>query len=724
MATAPTPSDQIGAPSPLLEKLAPYTRQVSYVFLGLALLMVGLAVWWMTHPATAPAVEGEVKPGPDYFAPRFLWALVVAVVFVILAVVNFMMEGNPRFTKVEWLRILLMTAFGLLGLSTAVLGIILPLTFGYKSVFAGGLTAWRANKALIAWPILANVGGLLILFLSLQLIRGQERASGLMRRLLYGYNAVLSCLLLLYALVLVNVMAYANVPPFTYLDRIYDWTSSGVYSLSDKSRSLLGSLQEPVKVYVIPQNEIVRRELESLLESVRSANPAMITWETVSRDRNRSTLAKLEEKFRIPEPAGLLVVYGKEDPPLSDFVRLNDMFSKMAAEGGAERFGFAGEGALMKSIDFLASGKAKARVYFLQGHGELDVSDRNPGRPDEGIGILFDQLGKGNYEPKELKFGAETSTVPDDAEVVVIARPKMALPARDIDALRAYLKGDGRKKKGRLIVLLDVVTRDGKMVKTGLEDLVAEYNVRVGDDRVVAVEGFQERNNPVDLEVFASPLANNPLARGFNLDSNRVVLFNFIDARTVTALNEANPAAPRGNYTVDQLILISPNDYTWTETDLSKDPLAVVRDATKNLAGLMAKISRQPLSLAVTVSEPKLGDPMNPHDFRNRENEPRMAVFGDATWVSNYGMSAGGQQGGAGRVRNHLDLFTSTLAWLRGRPDIGTGSGDEFGPPKTRKEVVLNVKQEDTLRVLMLPGTLMILGIFGLGVGVWVVRRR
>src|SRR5204862_5973658 len=111
---------------------------------------------------------------------------------------------------------------------------------------------------------------------------------------------------------------------------------------------------------------------------------------------------------------GVLVVYGKEPNEVFDFIKLTDMFANLDTAGAsrAVQFAFSGENALMKSLDFVTSGKAKAKVYFLQGHGELEVSNRNVGRLDEGMGLLFDELGKGNVEPTELRLGQEETSIP------------------------------------------------------------------------------------------------------------------------------------------------------------------------------------------------------------------------------------------------------------------------------------------------------------------------
>ena len=63
------------------------------------------------------------------------------------------------------------------------------------------------------------------MFASLQLGKGLERQNQNIRRLIYGYNAVMTGLLLLAVLTLVNVLAYAE--PFTrFFGRPFDWTET------------------------------------------------------------------------------------------------------------------------------------------------------------------------------------------------------------------------------------------------------------------------------------------------------------------------------------------------------------------------------------------------------------------------------------------------------------------------------------------------------------------
>src|SRR5262249_31939687 len=139
-------------------------------------------------------------------------------------------------------------------------------------------------------------------------------------------------------------------------------------------------------------------------------------------------------------------------------------------------------------------------IYFTQGNGELDLNDQER-RLDRGLEVLRERLEKANYQVKGLQLvGVDvgkkedarlvvSTVVPEDAAVVVIAGPRNPFPPEALTPLTSYMKpADPKRKPGKLIVLLDVVIRDGQMVQTGLENWLAEYNVEVGNNRLLNVQ--------------------------------------------------------------------------------------------------------------------------------------------------------------------------------------------------------------------------------------------
>src|SRR5262249_41439176 len=175
-------------------------------------------------------------------------------------------------------------------------------------------------------------------------------------------------------------------------------------------------------------------------------------------------------------------------------VKYGDIFERDPSGRGG-RFNFKGEDALMTALNRLEEGKSKSVVYFTQGNGEMDLSDTASGEEGKGLGALRERLQKGNYEVKGLQFSEVadvksknpliviSNRVPDDAEMVVVAGPRMPLPEYALKALRDYMTppaDKSSKKTGKLIVMLDQVLSPSKEpVKTGLEGLLAEFNVKV-----------------------------------------------------------------------------------------------------------------------------------------------------------------------------------------------------------------------------------------------------
>jgi len=648
--------------------------------------------------------------------PAFLIGILLLLFLVGMGIV-FLAPGSGRLGPAERLRFQMLILLGGVGFGLAALGLVLPFSETFNEIITGGLDKWREHR----WALLGIVGpllgGLVLMFVGLQLGRGYERSNALLRRLLYGYNAVVSTLVLLLILLLINILAYVQVRPFSYFSETLDWTASRMYSLNDTTKKVLADLQQPVKVYALLTRGgggLISADVQTLLENSHAVNPRF-TYTFLSRDLNRKEIEELQEKYKIPEPEGLLVVYGPEADAITDFIRRDDLFTQVSSDPtgqGRPSYAFTGENALLNALDFLASNKAKAQVYFTQGNGELDVKSASANRLDEGVGKLFNTLNQGNYELKELRFGPTSEEELKKADVVVIARPRNPFPADALESLRKYLKGDG-KKKGKLVVLMDVqldrTKEPPRMLETGLEGLLAEFNVQVNSDRIINLT----EENPLTAFGFLDPESANPIAKAFTKGGEPTAMFPFVDTRSVQPAQPAQPPgpgqAPSAPYTAEKLVYAYPPQLCFSEKNLLADPVDLAKKVRKDRALFNQVRAREPLAVAVAVTESKAAPMRNPHDFRPRsDQEPVMIVFGDASWISNQGLN-----------QDNTNLFSSCLSWLRGRADLG-----QKIKPAVRPHYDLVVPSQARARLLLLPGALMLLGIAGLACGVWVVRRR
>ena len=77
--------------------------------------------------------------------------------------------------------------------------------------------------------------------------------------------------------------------------------------------------------------------------------------------------------------------------------------------------------------------------------------------------------------------------MPDDAAVVIVAEPQSPLSEPHVAALRKYMNEVRGTRKGKLIVLAGVrFGAKDKVLPTGLESLLQEFNIRVGNQMVLS----------------------------------------------------------------------------------------------------------------------------------------------------------------------------------------------------------------------------------------------
>jgi hypothetical protein len=710
MSNSASASNPPVASEDVFERLAAQRQNIAYVLLGVSAAL-----------AIIPIVNVRLY-GWNSLAV-FIWGTALSLLVLGVGLYHLLTEATgSRHEQADRVRVLALVLLGGLGLLTALLGLSLPFSSqpfsvtDYQEIFAGGVRKWRERDN--AWALTrcgsALLGGLVLMFLGLMQARTFERTRPNLRRLLYGYNAILTSLLLILIVGLINLLPYSGVRPFSYANESLDWTRAGIHSLHPATKNVLEELKQPVKVYVLGSTgDRVAFEMTALLDKCRAIDP-QLSWEQLSRDRNTGAVLELMQKYQLSESEGVLIVYGTEPNTVHDFIKSNDLFEEKRFEEPGRRFVFKGENALLNSLTFLSSGKKKAVVYFTQGNGELDFKDHQANILDKGIGTLIEDLNRINYEARELTVTPDTDKIPDDADIVVVARPRDEYPVKFVTALRDYLKGTNRKdnKKGKLMVLFDVVQRGGTgpLVNTGLEALVGEYGVRVGNDRVINPSIKQQ---PLQLTAYTVSPSKNPIAQAFNNETEGRRRFLFYSARTVTPAN-ANPRAATPP-SAETLMIADSTLLYLIDTDLKATPRGLVQELEeldqRDPQQARSKLTTQP-SLAVTVAEGKTPAPVPNHDFLAKEGQPRMIVFGDATWISNRLE----QQ----VAPSHFNLFASCLSWLAERSDIGTRV-----PPTQHDLYRLNPPPGSSgWRMVLLPGALLVLGVLGLGIGVWVVRRR
>lgn len=544
-----------------------------------------------------------------------------------------------------------------------------------------------------AWTVLVGLAvfllGLFVMFVTMQLGRAEERRNPTVRRLMYGYNAGFSGVLLLLILAVVNVLVGLKVA------YAIDATSTGEYSLSPRTENLLKGLDRSLHFYVIwPQDDPEQLPaIRSLMDTFRDRSPQVeVTYLSPGLDRER--LSELQRKYpRKVEGVGILLVLGDEKPENATFLKEGDLFE--GGFSGSPRQ-FRGEDKVVAALSSLEGGGQKTVLYVTQGLGEPSLNDSGTSPPgsggEPGLGVLRERLtARGNFDVKPLKLTPADTTIPADCKVLVVANPRPPVDPKVADAIRKYLT----EKQGKVVFLLDVPAppTGNTMPATGLEGLLAEYNVDVTNERIMSV-GLEQLGGEFAFTGRVLTQVPPDLARG---RSNEVATafvgytFPMTEVRQV----RAGSAGPRPERMAQPLLTTVPDRATWLERDWQADVSAMFKALDRNDPEALKRLSKEPLTAAVVVTE---------------SAKPKLAVFGDVSFVNN-------RQVGERSGTQNFSLFASTLDWLAERPTsigIGPRNLEVYSLPATARFSYL----------VFLPGLLAVVLILGLGLGVWVVRRR
>ncbi len=476
------------------------------------------------------------------------------------------------------------------------------------------------------------------------------------RRAGVSLNTAAAVLLAAALVVMVNYLSYRHYGRT-------DWSRSQYYSLSDKTRSLLATLTNPVDVIVFVQpQQSVYEDVDNLLREYEYASK-FIRVVRVDPDRDLARTEELGKKYQV-DRANVIVF---DHAGRSKYVALSDIvdydYSPVIYGGQPEPLGFTGEQAFSSAIQSVTGAKRPV-VYFLAGHGERDIDDFSR---TGGYSEIAREVRRDNVHVSKLTLGA-AQAIPDDCGVLVIAGPQKPFSEPEIDVIRRYLN-----QHGRVMFLLDAMTR------TGLEPLLEDAGVRLADNVVVdATRTLSGR------ELFVAEYGAHPIVAKLKNLSSVFYLPRAVEPAAGPGESGGTADKPRATP------LASCSEAGWAEVDMTENPMKF--DVGKDEPG--------PVSVAVAVEK----GPVPGIDVQIKPM--RLVVFGDSDFVANGAMTG-----------CNLDFFLSALNWLLEREELMAIAPK---PPHTVR-LVLTQRQLHAIFwavVLFLPGLVAVLGAL-----VWLRRR-
>ncbi len=463
-----------------------------------------------------------------------------------------------------------------------------------------------------------------------------------------------------------------------------DLTHRGSFTLAPQTRNLLASLEAPVEVTIFaPRSPRTASEYNfqsaavmfgELLETCRRCQPLVQVQEV---DPQESAAAReLQQQFPDLAPPCVLITYGPSGEKGHEIFFARDLAEFHSGGGGRlTAIDFVGEQALAAALARLTAGRKQAILYVATGHGELALDDADP-ESRRGMGLLAGRLRELDCELRPLELAAEPR-VPHDASLVLLAGSEQAWSETDVEKLGIYLRHGG---KALVLVELNYDRSISKPAPSGLEDLLSEFGVAVGNDRVIT-RGF---TGQIEVASPGLPAAgDHPLVR--SLPQSPVMLFECRSLYPSIGLRQLPTK-------MVSLLVSHSAPRAWADGDfgLGQAP----QPGGKNDAD-------GPVPMAIAVERRNGGDV-----------QPALVVVGDAEFISNRVLS-----GPSGRANSSFVL--SSLNWLRGRREL---LGDI--PPRRHESYRLNGTPDEQRGMVWKSGLVLCSLIVTAGATVWTSRRR
>ncbi len=346
-----------------------------------------------------------------------------------------------------------------------------------------------------------------------------------------GTNALVATLAVLAILGLINFLG-------TRYHLREDLTESQLFTLAPQSRELVSVLPQPVKVWMFDINQ--NPQDRELLENYQRQS-SKFKYEYIDPQAKPG----LAEKFGVKDYGEVYLESG-DKRQLVQTVNQNERLSEIRLTSRLQQL----------------TNSTTAKVYLLQGHGERQLSAGKGA-----ISQAVQGLGDKNFTTSPLNLG-ETSKVPEDASVVILAGPKRGLFEGEVKALQEYLN-----RGGNLLLMIDPNT-DPK-----LNSLLQEWGVRLDNRLAVDVSG----ESVVGLGP-AAPLVTeygqHPITKDFGNGNSFYPIARPLEITSVPGV-QATP-----------LLRTKPYPNSWAESDLQSEKLEF--NADKDLKG--------PLTLGVALT--------------------------------------------------------------------------------------------------------------------------
>lgn len=283
------------------------------------------------------------------------------------------------------------------------------------------------------------------------------------RSLKYGTNAFILVAAVVAIAVFINVLV-------GMVEVKWDLTPNKLYSITDTTKDILENLEKDVVIYGLFDDGKIgaSTDYKQVVELLNHYEKyPRVKVEYVDPDRDPGIIKELDpDGVSELGKSDFVVKCGSKIKKL-DYYDLFE-FDQQALQslqfyvtGSTAEQGFTG------AIVYVTADKTPV-VYFAEGHNEFDINTD--------LDSIKTFLDRNNYDVKSINLLTQPS-VPDDAELLVVASPKSDFSADERDKVKEYLKNGGKA-----IFMFDFLPSDTEF--TQIEDILKDYNVALNYDRV------------------------------------------------------------------------------------------------------------------------------------------------------------------------------------------------------------------------------------------------
>lgn len=246
---------------------------------------------------------------------------------------------------------------------------------------------------------------------------------------------------LVQSLCVVFLVVAANYVSFHYFER-WDFSRSQRFTLAEQTKQVLRQADKktPARIVVsfsptsLDLAAALYGDLQNLLAEFEfsARDRLVVDWVDPTRDPARAR--ELQSRYNFDPAQNVIVVEYAGRTKVVPIADLGDFDLSGLAMGEPPRLeAFRGEAVLTSALIELQN-PDRARMYFLQGHGETSPA---------ALTRFSAALSRQNVECLALNLAA-AGGIPSDADAVCLIGARYDLPAAEIDFLRRYWQANGR----------------------------------------------------------------------------------------------------------------------------------------------------------------------------------------------------------------------------------------------------------------------------------------